>query len=134
MNRMVYNPNTGIYEQSCEFEDMYNSNMMSRNKNSYDENIGNTCIGGNAAFMPGYKGYNASESKRYNNAAIKNQYIEQNARQTFAQQERERYVQKQENISRLSKVAEQNYKKSSQCAHLKEEIKAEKMLANMRKK
>lgn len=133
MNRMVYNPNTGIYEQTEE-EDMYNSNMMSRNTNSYDENNGNTCIGGNTAFMPGYKGYNASVSKRYNNAAIKNQYIEQNARQTFAKQERERYVQKQENISRLGKVAQQNYKKSAQCAYLKEEIKLEKMLTNNRKK
>lgn len=127
---MVYNPNTCIYEE----EDMYNSNMMSKNTNSYDENTGNTCIGGNMAFMSGYKGYNASVSKRYNNAAIKNQYTEQNARQKFAQQERERYVQKQENISRAAKVAEQNYKKSSQCAYLKEEIKLEKMLTNNRKK
>lgn len=133
MKRMVYNPNTGIYEQ-FEEQDMYNSNMMSSNTNSYDENSGNTCIGGNMAFMLGYKGYNASVSKRYNNAAIKNQYIEQNARQTFAKQERERYVQKQENISRLSKVAQQNYMKSAQCAYLKEEIKLEKMLTNNRKK
>lgn len=135
MNRMIYNPNpnTGMYEQSEE-EGMYNSNMMLRNTNSYDENTGNTCIGGNMAFMPGYKGYNANVSKRYNNAAIKNQYIEQNARQKFAQQERERYVQKRENITRHSKVAEQNYKKSAQCAYLKEEIKLEKRLINNRKK
>lgn len=132
MNRMVYNPEKGIYEQACEFEDMYNSNPMSRN--TYDEGLGNTCIGGNAAFMPGYKGINTKEFKHSNSIAIKNQYKEQNARQTFAQQERERYAQKQQNIDKLSKIAEQNYKKSAQCSYLKEAVKAEKMLANMRKK
>jgi hypothetical protein len=132
MNRMVYNPATGIYEQACEFPDMYNSNMISRN--TYNEDGGNTCIGGNAAFMPGYKGINVSEYKHSNNIAVRNQIKEQNSRQTFAQQERERYSQKQENTNRLCKIAEQNYKNSPQCAYLKEEIKAEKMLANMRKK
>ena len=132
MNRMVYNPDTGIYEQACEFPDMYNSNPMSRH--SDDEYSGNTCIGGNMAFSPGYKGYDAKELKRSNDIAVKMQRKEQNARETFAQQERERYIQKQENTARLCKVAEQNYKKSAQCAYLKEEIKAEKMLASMRKK
>lgn len=56
------------------------------------------------------------------------------ARQTFSQQERERYLEREANTARLSKIAEQNYKKSTQCANLKTEIKVEKMLDKMRKK
>ncbi len=129
---MIFNPQTGIYEQSCEFPDMYNSNIMSNNSN--DRYSGNTCIGGNMAFSPGYKGYDAQQAKRTNDAAIKLQYQEQNARQSFAQREHERYIEKQKNTERLCKIAEQNYKNSAQYASLKEEVKAQKMLEQMQKK
>ena len=130
-NRMVYNPESGIYEQACEFPDMYNSNMMSRRDDEYSSN---TCIGGNMAFSPGYQGYNTSLGRKENNAAVKLQKQDMSARQTLAQQERERYLEREANTTRLAKIAEQNYKKSAQCANLKTEIKVEKMLDKMRKK
>jgi len=131
MNRMVYNPASGIYEQSNEFPDMYNSNPMSARNN---DGGGNTCIGGNMAFSPGYQGYNAQVGKTENAAAVKLQQQSVNARQQFAQQERERYLQKEASTAKLVKAAEQNYKNSAQCAYLKEAVKADKMLANMKKK
>ena len=132
MNRMVYNPASGIYEQSNEFPDMYNSNPMSSRNN--DGSGGNTCIGGNMAFSPGYQGYNAQVGRTENAAAVKLQQQSVNARQDAAQRERERYVQKEANTAKLAKVAEQNYKSSAQCTYLKEAVKADKMLASMKNK
>ena len=132
MNRMVYNPASGIYEQSNEFPDMYNSNPMSA-RNDGGEG-GNTSIGGNMAFSPGYQGYNAQVGRTENAAAVKLQQQSVSARQDFAQRERERYVQKEANTAKLAKVAEQNYKSSAQCANLKEAVKADKMLASMKNK
>ena len=132
MNRMVYNPASGIYEQSNEFPDMYNSNPMSARNN--DGSGGNTCIGGNMAFSPGYGGYNVAAGRIENAAALKLQYQSVNARQDFAQRERERHVQKEASTAKLAKVAEQNYKSSAQCAYLKEAVKADKMLASMKNK
>ena len=114
MNRMVYNPASGIYEQSNEFPDMYNSTPMSARNN--DGSGGNTCIGGNMAFSPGYGGYNVAAGRIENAAALKLQYQSVNARQDAAQRERERY------------------KSSAQCAYLKEAVKADKMLASMKNK
>ena len=95
---------------------------------------GNTCIGGNMAFSPGYQGYNAQVGKTQNAAAVKLQQQSVNARQDFAQRERERYVQNEASTANLAKVAEQNYKSSAQCAYLKEAVKADKMLASMKNK
>jgi hypothetical protein len=132
MNRMVYNPASGIYEQSNEFPDMYNSNPMSARNN--DGSGGNTCIGGNMAFSPGYQGYNVAAGRKENAAAVKLQQQSVNARQDAAQRERERYVQKEANTAKLAKVAEQNYKSSAQCTYLKEAVKADQMLASMKNK
>ena len=132
MNRMVYNPASGIYEQSNEFPDMYNSTPMSARNN--DGSGGNTCIGGNMAFSPGYGGYNVAAGRIENAAALKLRYQSVNARQDFAQRERERHVQKEASTAKLAKVAEQNYKSSAQCACLKEAVKADKMLASMKNK
>ena len=131
MNRMVYNPASGIYEQSNEFPDMYNSNPMSARNDGGGG--GNTSIGGNMAFSPGYQGYNAQVGRTENAAAVKLQQQSVSARQDFAQRERERYVQKEANTAKLAKVAEQNYK-SAQCANLKEAVKADKMLASIKNK
>ena len=132
MNRMVYNPASGIYEQSNEFPDMYNSNPMSARNDGGGG--GNTSIGGNMAFSPGYQGYNAQVGRTENAAAVKLQQQSVSARQDFAQRERERYVQKEANTAKLAKVAEQNYKSSAQCANLKEAVKADKMLASIKNK
>jgi hypothetical protein len=132
MNRMVYNPASGIYEQSNEFPDMYNSNPMSARNN--DGGGGNTCIGGNMAFSPGYQGYNAQVGRTENAAAVKLQQQSVNTRQNFAQWERERHAEKEASTAKLAKVAEQNYKSSAQCAYLKEAVKADKMLASMKNK
>jgi hypothetical protein len=86
------------------------------------------------AFSPGYQGYNVAAGRKENTAAIKLQQQSVNARQDFAQRERERYLQKEESTAKLVKVAEQNYKSSAQCAYLKEAVKAEKMLANIKNK
>jgi len=130
---MVYNPATGIYEQSNEFPDMYNSNPMSA-RNNDGVGGGNTCIGGNMAFSPGYQGYNTQVGRTENSAAVRLQYQSVNAKQDFAQRERERYVQKEASTAKLAKVAEQNYQSSAQCAYLKEAVKADKMLANIKNK
>ena len=129
---MVYNPASGIYEQSNEFPDMYNSNPMSARNDGGGG--GNTSIGGNMAFSPGYQGYNAQVGRTENAAAVKLQQQSVSARQDFAQRERERYVQKEANTAKLAKVAEQNYKSSAQCANLKEAVKADKMLASIKNK
>ncbi len=129
---MVYNLASGIYEQSNEFPDMYNSNPMSA-RNS-DGSGGNTCIGGNMAFSPGYQGYNAQVGRTENAAAVRLQQQSVNTRQDFAQWERERYIQKEASTAKLAKVAEQTYKNSAQCANLKEAVKADKMLASMKNK
>ena len=129
---MVYNPASGIYEQSNEFPDMYNSNPMSARNN--DGGGGNTCIGGNMAFSPGYQGYNAQVGRTENAAAVKLQQQSVNTRQNFAQWERERHAEKEASTAKLAKVAEQNYKSSAQCAYLKEAVKADKMLASMKNK
>jgi hypothetical protein len=132
MNRMVYNPASGIYEQSNEFPDMYNSNPMSARNN--DGSGGNTCIGGNMAFSPGYQGYNAQIGRTENAAAIKLQSLDAYQMSCRSERERERYVQKEANTAKLAKVAEQNYKSSAQCTYLKEAVKADKMLASMKNK
>ena len=132
MNRMVYNPASGIYEQSNEFPDMYNSNPMS--SRSSDGSGGNTCIGGNMAFSPGYQGYNVAAGRKENAAAVKLQSLDAHQMYSRSERERERHVQKEANTAKLAKVAEQNYKSSAQCANLKEAVKADKMLASMKNK
>lgn len=121
---MVYNEITGIYEESSDTPSMYNMNPQSRQWS--DEPTGNTCIGGNAAFMPNYRGYNAAQGRQQLNAAVQLQRQSSNAREDFAARERARHAEKEANTARLCKVAEQNYKKSAGYANLQEEIKLQK--------
>lgn len=137
MNRMVYNPQSGIYEQANEFPDMYNSNPRfignhdsdDSSTDSYGNNkYGNRCIGGNAALQPGYKGYNTSLGNRDLNAAVKLQQNSLKLRENKQREEHERYKAKEANTAANARICANNYKKSAQCAELKEQVKLQKML------
>lgn len=134
---MVYNPRSGIYEQSNDFPDMYNSNPRFTGNDDSDDSstdsygnqkYGNRCIGGNAALMPGYKGYNTSLGTRDLNAAVKLQQDSLRSRENRQRDEHERYKAREAATAERAKICASNYKKSAQCAELKEQIKADKML------
>jgi len=129
---MIYNPQTGIYEQSNEFPDMYNSNPRFSSNNDSDDSstdsygnqkYGNRCIGGNAALQPNYKGYNTSLGTKELNSAVKLQKDALKLKENKQKEEHERYKAKEANIAAKAKICEANYKKSAQCAELKEQVK-----------
>ena len=134
MNRMVYNPQTGIYEQSNEFPDMYNSNPRfndsdSESEDSYgNKKYGNRCIGGNTAFHPGYKGYNTSLGNTELKASIRLQQDAIKMRENRQRDEHERYKAKEANTAANARICASNLKKSAQWAELNEQVKADKML------
>lgn len=137
MNRMVYNPQTGIYEQSNEFQDMYNSNPSFNDSDSEDscgnKKYGNRCIGGNAAFQPGYKGYSSSLGNAELKASIRLQQDANKMRENRQKLEHERYKAKEANTAANARICASNLKKSAQWAELNEQVKADKMLYKSRK-
>jgi hypothetical protein len=133
MNRMVYNPRTGIYEQENEFQDMYNSNPRFSNSDSDDDTdmfgnnlYGNRCIGGNAALQPNYSGYNTTLGTRELNSAVKLQQDALKFNENRKKTEHDRYVAKEAQTAANAKICAANYKKSAQCAELKEQVKIQK--------